>query len=626
MYSSLLSVELILSHQENSAALQDLGPTISDFLGPDSNLSLHDACKIGSLKLLNWIWRVSFSDISSRSSSWSPTCFLQSNRHYYRWQFSESLEIATGQGDLTVVKWLLERFKDCEVAVEVVEAAAKNGHLEVLLILLETDVERMKTGHKVHWGGHSLSNAVENGHSDVVHWLCQYKISEFGEAQITNAITTALRVGNTKLAEFLLPPGKCILDYGQYCPHPDIIQWKLDCGYFRQDFFSAGVAIKNLVHSERLDLMQRIAEQQNPPPDDAEWTTDWRCAMVLACVYGNRDILQWLMEHPAGRWTLEGDDRLYCELVFSAAYKGSIQVMEYLFELGAVDKICDALLHAIREDHIDLVKWLIDHIPDSERIPDYCVLDEAARYGRLEMLQYFQEQDVSVVPEFSHSVRRVRSSSREKHMTQMFVPASDNYLKVHATLCRYRSQWLPTDPMDDAAANGHLEVVKWLHVHRSEGCTPAAMDCAAANGHLEVVKWLHNHRLEGCTSKAMDGAAENGHLDVIWWLYVNHFEGCTQKAIEGALSNGHLRVSAWLLSHLPFGRPLSVELWRRPDNLFEVLLFLYRHFSNSLSLSLVEYPKGILLDSSSKSSHKHIVAWLQVEFPVAFGAGEDEEW
>ncbi|KAG3239959.1 hypothetical protein PI124_g15124 [Phytophthora idaei] len=97
----------------------------------------------------------------------------------------------------------------------------------------------------------------------------------------------------------------------------------------------------------------------------------------------------------------------------------------------------------------------------------------------------------------------------------------------------------------------------------------------------------------------MDGAAENGHLDVIQWLYVNRFEGCTQKAIEGALSNGHLRVAEWLHSHLPSLIPASVELWRRPANLFEMLLFQYRHFS--FSPSLVEYAKEILMDASSKS-------------------------
>ncbi|KAK1930046.1 putative ankyrin repeat protein [Phytophthora citrophthora] len=627
MNSPLLCIDLVLNDQQNAAALQDLGPVIADFLGPDCNLSLHDACCLGSLKLLDWIWRIS-RFCEPRASNWSISAYLQSNRHYYKWQFSESLEVAASRGDLKIVKWLFERFKNCEVTVEVVETAAKNGQLQLLQFLKENE---RTSSHTVHWGGRSLVEAVENGHSEVAHWLFQQTTNEYGEAQVTNTIKTALRVGDVKMAEFLLPQGKCILDYAEFCSNPDIIEWKLDCGYFKRDAFSSGVAIKYLVPSGRLDLMQRIAELHEPPPDNSDWPTNWRSAMVLACVYGDLSILQWLMDHPGGRWILQGDDRLFSELVFSAAYNGNIAVMEFLYDRGAIDKVRDAMVHVIRENHLDMVKWLIKHFPESERIPDYCVMDEAARYGRLEMLQYFQELDDFVVPGYSRSVtslrrRRARSSSGDKFMAQMFVPASDDYLKVHPTLCRYRSEWLPTEPMDDAAANGHLEVVKWLHFNRSEGCTTAAMDCAAANGHLEVVTWLHTHRLEGCTNKAMDGAAENGHLDVIQWLYKNRFEGCTVKAIEGAMSNNHLRVAVWLHTHWPALHPLHFELRHHSNGVFERMLFQFSHFSNSFNSNFVEDIKETLLEASTKSNHKHINDWLQETFPTAFGTREWPEW
>ncbi|KAG1687476.1 hypothetical protein DVH05_005167 [Phytophthora capsici] len=628
MYSPLLCIDLVLNNQQNAAALQDLGPVIADFLGPDCNLSLRDACRLGSLKLLDWIWRVSRFCGDPRASNWFISTYLQFNCHYYKWQFSECLEVAASRGDVKTIKWLFEHFKDCEVAVEVVQVAAKNGQLQVLQFLMENE---KTSGHTVHWGCRSLVEAVENGHSEVARWLFQHATNEYGEAQVTNTIKTALRVGDVKMAEFLLPQGKCILDYAEFCSNPDIIEWKLDCGYFKRDAFSAGVAIKYLVPSGRLDLMQRIAELHEPPPDNSDWATNWRSAMVLACVYGDRAILQWLMDHPGGRWILQGDDRLFSELVFSSAYNGNIAVMEFLYDRRTINNVRDALVHAIRENHFDMVKWLIKHFPESERVPDYCVVDEAARYGRLEMLQYFQELDEPAVPGYSRSVtpltrRRARNSSEDKFMMQMFVPASDDYLKVHPTLCRYRSEWHPTEPMDDAAANGHLEVVMWLHFNRSEGCTTAAMDCAAANGHLEIVTWLHTHRLEGCTSKAMDGAAENGHLDVIQWLYKNRLEGCTAKAIEGALSHNHLRVAVWLHTHLSSLNPVNIELRSLSDGGFERMLFQFLHFSNSFNSSFVEDTKEILLQASTKSNHKHINDWLQETFPTAPGTREWPEW
>ncbi|KAL4151135.1 hypothetical protein PRNP1_008084 [Phytophthora ramorum] len=417
MNSPLLCVNLILRNQdETSPGLQDVGSTIADFLGPGRSLSLHEACTSGSTKLLNWIWRSgSSSSVNCNASNWSLSSLLQSDCHYYQWQFSEALEVAVARGDLETVKWLFEHFKHCQVAVEVVEAAAWNGQLEILQYLLEHDagVKSESMGvrvvtHTVHWGGRSLVGAVENGHADVAWWLHQHSPCGYGEADITNAIKTALLGGDMKLAEFLLPRGKFVLDYAEFCSHPDVVEGKLDCGYLQRDVFGSAVAMKDLVRSGRLDLMKRIAAQHEPPPEDSGWTTDWRCAMVHACVHGNRAILQWLMQHPAGRWTCDGDDRLYAEFVFSAAYKGNVEVMEYLFERELI--------------------------------------------------------------------------------------------------------------------------------------------------------------------------------------------------------------------------PANVELWRCPRDLFELLLFQYFHFSSTLSSSLAQYVKEILLDVSSKSNHKHIIDWMQEKYPVASGTTEEEQW
>ncbi|POM63347.1 Hypothetical protein PHPALM_21272, partial [Phytophthora palmivora] len=344
MSCPLLIVELVLNHDQNAAALQDLGPTIADFLGPDRYLPLHQACHLGSLKLLDWMWRIS----PSKASNWSLASHLHSNCHYYHWQFSEALEIAAGRGDVAIVQWIFEHFTTCQVAVEVVEKAAKNGHLNVLQFMWEHDKERMKgeviadddfsvessiSSHTVHWGGSSLLKAVENGHLEVVQWLCQRDTHRCDEAHIAFAIKAALGQGNINIAESLLPRGKCILDYAAYCPHQDVIEWKLDCGYFQHDACSAGVAIKDLALSGRLNLMQKLAELHDPPPETSSWLTSW---------------------------------------------SGSINVMKCLYERGTIDKVRDGLMHAIREGHFDMVKWMIEHFPKAERVPDYCVMDEAA--------------------------------------------------------------------------------------------------------------------------------------------------------------------------------------------------------------------------------------------------------
>lgn len=52
MPSPLLIVELVLRQQKESATLDQLGRLVADYLGPDRNLSLSAACKLGSTKLL----------------------------------------------------------------------------------------------------------------------------------------------------------------------------------------------------------------------------------------------------------------------------------------------------------------------------------------------------------------------------------------------------------------------------------------------------------------------------------------------------------------------------------------------------------------------------------------------
>lgn len=96
------------------------------------------------------------------------------------------------------------------------------------------------------------------------------------------------------------------------------------------------------------------------------------------------------------------------------------------------------------------------------------------------------------------------------------------------------------------AGGGHLAVVKWLHDNRSEGCTTDAMDEAARNGHLDVVRWLHENRSEGCTTWAMDRAALRGDFDILLYLHYRRTEGCSYRDKYAAGS-----IVFWACDNLP---------------------------------------------------------------------------
>ncbi|KAL3665739.1 hypothetical protein V7S43_009172 [Phytophthora oleae] len=133
--SPLSSITLALSDKA-AANLPHVVPLISSFLDCSLNIPLHQACATGSLALLDRIWF--HSQLPRREDwRWCPAASLQTNRHYKRWQFSQSLIQAIRRRDLALVDWIFRHFTCCVSDVEVVEKAASTGQLEILKFLLE---------------------------------------------------------------------------------------------------------------------------------------------------------------------------------------------------------------------------------------------------------------------------------------------------------------------------------------------------------------------------------------------------------------------------------------------------------------------------------------------------------
>ncbi|KAK1930027.1 putative ankyrin repeat protein [Phytophthora citrophthora] len=682
--SSLLRVELVLLHQPNDAALQDISFIISRFLGPPPTLTLAEACSFGSIRFLNWIWDIS---LDSEISEWSLTRCMQLDEHYRQDQFIRASDEAASSGNVEVLTWLLSHFPDYDVLIDVVEVAVERGHLGILKLLMTHIRDRQSSSKNihvqrngVHFSGQSLELAIRFGHLNVARWLIREAAHEMDEKEKIRAIKIALGHGHETLAQKLLPPGKCILDYARLCRHPEIIEWNYDCGYLKRDQSAAIHAFTSLTHSRRFDLMKKIAKQHEPLQDRSNWRCAWRDAIKSACSTGGVCETRWLVEHPMGRRVCEEMRQFgwLFRLLWAACDVGNVPVMQYLYEQGLVDGFGDGLLCAIRGDRMKSVKWILEYFPPTEHMPDYSVLVEAARHGRLEMLQFFQRVD-STVPGLSKSTQRQRGRQPRRMETwaQSFdrdnirlVAATDGHLRASKCVCTYRSEWCSTDAMDEAAANGQLEVVQWLHSNRTEGCTTNAMDEAAANGYLEVVQWLHANRSEGCTTNAIDYAARNGHLEVVkwllevrregctfraidgaassgfigvvkWlhangeagcstdamdlaasgghlaivkWLHANRTEGCTDDAIINALCHGHLRIAHWLRKTFPERSPILQGRLLYGEMQFDKLLFLHAHYPDVFTEEFVRSIRKTL----ESPRDDHISAWLEHHYKLFF--------
>ncbi|KAE8979892.1 hypothetical protein PR001_g23844 [Phytophthora rubi] len=516
--------------------------------------------------------------------------------HYYRWQFSKALTVVAGRGDLGMLRWLFEHFGDCVVPVEAVEAAAANGHLAVLKYLREvgagreSDQDRVNVdnetetdaaewngpGNWVCWGGRSMLKAVENGHADVARWLysnCPYALTD---NELELVICGALKRGDIEFAQWLVPPTRSLFDYASDCPHPDVIEMMLEKGNLQRDQNATVVAIRDLATHGQLDLMKRIAQiYTTPPTNDGVWLDYWRRAMAEAIKREDLVMLQWLVTHPSGRELRKRrrEDVEALGLLGVAATNGGVEIMQFLHEEAIADDYDDAVIKAVRSGHLNAVKWLLPHV---RRLPSDNLMDKAAKYGHLAILEYFQ------------------------------LLSEDTKFGVKG--CSVRA-------MDFSAAHGHLEVVKWLHTNRVEGCTTFAMDNAAANGYLNMVQWLHFNRSEGCTTQAMDLAAQGGHLHILQWLHANRSEGCTFKAIESVISNGHLQAACWLRVQHPQHFPAMVGKSISTENTLEILLFLHVHYPHVFTIWFCARIQRPLLSTDRTGSDGFVVQWLETQYP-----------
>ncbi|EGZ19421.1 hypothetical protein PHYSODRAFT_327683 [Phytophthora sojae] len=107
-------------------ARDDVSSAISDLLTAD--LSMARACElshVGSVALLDLVWMRSLRD--AETSRWTVAKLLQSERHYYRWEFSQALQQAVRRDDFVMTRWMLQHFSGCLVMKDVVEEAARRG-------------------------------------------------------------------------------------------------------------------------------------------------------------------------------------------------------------------------------------------------------------------------------------------------------------------------------------------------------------------------------------------------------------------------------------------------------------------------------------------------------------------
>ncbi|KAE8890580.1 hypothetical protein PF002_g16035 [Phytophthora fragariae] len=653
---TLACARLVLRHKIPAKTLDIVSALLSDFLVED--ISLSRACALshtGSLALLDLIWTRSL-----RSGDyWSVAKLLHRESCYYRWQFSQCLVEAVKRGDLRMVQWILNHFSDCPVAPEVVEEAARGGHLWALQ-LLESDEncgEIQWTGDWVLYEHYSFNYAAIGGHWGVVEWLLDHSGITL-EMRKNNSLVVlrAYEHCNLERAKWAIAKGFGVkslscCDFEHYTEtkwqtRTEIVKYILERG-----LGDAALIVHDVLYeaaqADDVDFCHYLRSKVGR--DRLEY--DDIGFLHMASAFGSLSVVRRLL------WSLESssDYNAPAEATFSAVENGNLKMVKALYQSYSCNPNFD-LFHKRRDK-------------------EYWIMDIAAEKGYIKVLKFLQhvyveikeasqkrDADWSFVfgpsPECSsfamdaaaknghYDVVDYPRANRSEGCTKdaMNEAAANGHVDILTLLHLYRLGDCTTAAMDKAATNCHylnscrckkplvscqhklivsistdqrLQTVTWLDLNRSEGCTTAAMDGAASNGDLALLQWFHAHRREGCTTAAMDGAAANGHLKVVKWLHANRSEGCTTNAIDGAAAGGHLKVLHWLRSNRPEGCTVAAMDLAAAHGYMRVVQWLLANFNGLNIISA--------MGEALNNRHFELAQFLDAQHPNVYNDNELRE-
>ncbi|TMW68231.1 hypothetical protein Poli38472_007903 [Pythium oligandrum] len=426
---------------------------------------------------------------------------------------TRAMDDAAKNGYLAIVQWLHEnRQEGC--TVKAMDGAAMNGHLDVLQWLHlsrkegctkkamdlaaqngRLDVLEWLDSHR-HEGCSPLAveYAATEGQLDVVKWLCEHRKMEGAPT----AMVKAARHGHLATLEYL----------GQR--FPDVFE-SVGAKMVHAAIANGHVALMTWLISV---LPLRALKCEG---DSYSW-------LDVAAEFGQVAILQWFSEHtselPVG---VQIDGHLPAcspEAIEKAAGNGHIHVLDFLHghemvEVDSQDDAVKAIQAAVQGGHRDCVEWLVHHFQRHLEEPEAstAVMDTAAASGHVEILAFMRA--CVVTSSWHTSAKAVNEAARLGWIDVL------QWLHQHEVTGTPETSelWTPR-ALECAAANGHLRVVQWLVANRCTECRSSeALNSAAYMDHLEIAQFLYREVRSSCSVvQALEHAEEGGAEETLAWL------------------------------------------------------------------------------------------------------------
>lgn len=407
---------------------------------------------------------------------------------------------AAGRGNQQILDYIYEHHPNCLGRINIVNEAAKAGHLTVVKWLFERGCQ---------WNKSICECAAESGNLELVKWVID-RID--GEQYIPDIMT---------------------LQYATTSEHFEVLKWLQQNGMPPEKLiFPCGFAAKD----GRMDLIKLYRDIGCP----------WDIWMFShAAEGGHLDILKWLKDQ------LDNDELTLATVDYAtvcthaqvhAASKGHLIVLEWLIDNGCLwDK--RSCVVAARGGHLHILKWLKENgcPSDNERVSM-----AAAEGGHLEILEWMKQ---------SSKENGCGIHDMDNKITACIKAASGGHLDILKWLEQEGALVLDSPAITYAAQNGHFDVVKWLYdVGCSSGSLWNDLTCsyAAISGNFEILEWLIEKFREKGDYWGKDvclGAASSGHIEILKWL-IKTFDRdecpLDMNCINSADTSGHTDILEWL--------------------------------------------------------------------------------
>ena len=470
-------------------------------------------------------------------------------------------EAAITGGDSAAMKAM---WREDVRASKCAEAAAKQGDLATLKWLKEKNPDAVLYSH-------AMREAAAGGHFKIVKWLycagafCSTDVMDAaagsgnikmvkwlgnrGEMCTVEAMDNAIKNNRFEMAKWLHENrdegcSNKVGEFSTYEGNLDLVKWVRD-NY--RNIFCEWMAMECAIEGGYVHIAKWLWEHRNRYLSTDDYSYSAMCSY-------NLDMIKWAHDEMGLEFSRLSIDRLLED--------GNDEIVKYVCE-NMKERLCirTALISAAVGGHFELVKWVYEkhrtEYEDKDGHQDYHV-DSVVSSGNLEMIEWFYERR-EIFHEYSDPIQQAAENGHLDSIKWLFSigynqseqainTASENgHLDI--VICLISNGFVADKhDINIAAANGHLDIVEYL-ANLGLKCSQYALDNAIKNGFLSVVQWLYENCKKLKFKNASNKAAENGRLSVLAWLEENKVARCTNEGMVKAVKNGKLDVVLWLINN-----------------------------------------------------------------------------